>query len=132
MGGFGHTIVAAGGTAVTGGNENRDALRDRLLISRIVSGVGRCTVDGLALAVADAHDGRWWRTGVNQVLDGNQTSERGCGIRASGHLNGRTGRRSAGPLRIENGFSIIGRKGARGTAVIRAGRRCGVNLSEGG
>ncbi len=130
VGGFGHTIVAPGRAAISCGNENRDALRHRLLIGRVVSGVRRSAVDGLALAVADAHDGRWPRGGVDQVLDSNQTAERGRGIRASGHLDGRAGCRSAGPLRIEDGFRIVRREDAGSAAVVGAARRRRVDLRE--
>ena len=67
---FGNTIVATGRAAVTGSDKNRYAFGNGLLIGRIVSGVGGCSVHGFALAIADAHDGRRRSGGVDEVLDG--------------------------------------------------------------
>src|SRR5713101_5686570 len=54
VGGFGDAIVTACRAAVTGGNENGDALRGGLLISGVVGSIGGRAVHRFALAVADA------------------------------------------------------------------------------
>src|SRR5258708_7866640 len=129
---FSNAIVTAGRAAVTGGDENRDALCDGLLISGIVSGIGGRAIRGFALAITDAHDGWRGSAGVDKILHSDRAAECSSGVGASGHFNGSAWSGGAGPFGVEDGFGAIGSKSAGSAAVIGAGGRRGMNLSKRG
>ena len=120
MGSCGNAVVAAGRTAIARGDKDRNTLGHGLLIGRVIGGVSRCAVLRLALAVADAHDGRCLTVAVDQIFDGNQSAERGGGIRARCQLQGGARRRGAGPFRVQYRFRVVRGDHAGIAAVVGA------------
>src|ERR1019366_7216914 len=134
MGRRGIAGIATGRSFIARSNEHRHALRDCLLVQRLESRIGRSPIVRLALAVADADDGRRLRR-IHQVLHRDETAESGAGTGARGHQNGSVGRRGAGPFRVQNRLAVVaGRSAARyarSNAVIRAAAQCRVDGGQG-
>ena len=124
------TVVASSRPTVTCSNKNRNALCHCLLIGGIVSGIGRCPVHGLALAVADTYDGRRSGVGVDEVLDRNQTAECGTGISAGCKLDRSTWSHGAGIFCIQDCLRVIGSKHTWIAAIVGPACRSRVNLCE--
>ena len=117
--------VATSRAFIAGRHKHADSRGGGLLIGEVVGCVGTRAIFGFTFAVADAYKCRRRRGRVQQIMQGDQTAERGIGVAAGGQLNGGAGSGSAGPFGIENGFPIVAGNDARILAIA------GVNLREG-
>ena len=121
--------IAGGGSLIAGGDENRNAFGDGLLVKRAEECVRGSPVFRLALAIAEADDlGR--KGAVDQIVERDRAAEGHIGIGAGGDHDVGVGRGGAGPFGIEDRFAIIAVDAGHGTiAGVRGGEPSAV-LSE--
>lgn len=118
--------IAARRALIARRNENRHALRHRLLINGIVRSIRRRSIHRFAFAITNTDHRRWRSALIQQILQRDQPAESGR-IRTRRQFNCRAGSRRAGILRIQNRFAFVAVR-SRIAAIICARRRRRMHL----